>query len=121
MVKVIYYTRPNKRQPAKEWIDAQDSTIQNSIDVMREKLEREDPDLLIDNGMLVRIREKPGGKIIPGFYELKKYRWRIAVYYDKRKNVFVMMSGWLKKKNVQQDDVNKAISFLREYQATEGR
>ena len=112
-----YYTRPNGRKPAKEWIEAQDIRIQASIDDMKDKLQREDIDILVANRMLVPIREKPGGRIVPGFYELTKHDWRVAVYYDKKRDLFVMMCGWLKKKDLQKSDVDKAIKLLQEYLA----
>ena len=112
-----YYTRPNGRKPAKEWIEAQDIRIQASIDDMKDKLQREDIDILVANRMLVPIREKPGGRIVPGFYELTKHDWRVAVYYDKKRDLFVMMCGWLKKKDLQKSDVDKAINLLQEYLA----
>ena len=111
----IYYTRPNGRKPAKEWIEVQDSRIQASIDDMKGKLKSEDIDVLVANRMLVPIRENPGGRVVPGFYELKKYGWRVAVYYDKKRDSFVMMCGWLKKKDLQKSDVDKAITLLQEY------
>ena len=36
-----YYTRPNGRQPAKDWIEEQDNSIKPSIDARRESLKKE--------------------------------------------------------------------------------
>ena len=53
--KVIYYARPNGRQPAREWINEQDNSIRPSIDVRIEKLRMEGL-ILKDTKMLVRVK-----------------------------------------------------------------
>jgi len=113
----IYYTRPNGHQPAKEWIDEQDNSIKPSIDARRDRLRKEGL-LLLENKMLVPIRERPGGRIVPNFYELRytgRKKWRLAIYYDRRKNIFVLISGWRKLQPIQQQDVNRALRLLDEY------
>ena len=116
MWQVIYYTRPNGRKPAKEWIEAQDSSIKPSIDARIEKLKIEGL-LLLENEMLVPIREKRGGKIVPGFYELKHSgkKWRIATYHDLNKDIFVLISGWRKSRQSQERDLQRALRLLDEY------
>jgi hypothetical protein len=113
--------RPNGRRPAQEWIDSQDNSIKPSIDVRIEKLRMEGP-LLIENKMLVPIREKLGGRIVPGFYELKDLgrKWRIATYHDLNKGIFVLISGWRKSKQSQENDVQRALTLLDEYLSIEG-
>ena len=119
--QVIYYTRPNGRRPAQEWIEAQDNSIKPSIDARIEKLRMEGL-LLVDNGMLEPIRERPRGKIVPGFYELKHIgkKWRIATYYNLKKNSFVLISGWRKSRQIQEPDVQRALRLLEEYLSVEG-
>ena len=121
MWQVIYHSRQNGRKPAQEWIEAQDNSIRPSIDVRIEQLRMEGP-LLIENRMLVPIREKRGGKIVPGFYELKHLgkKWRIATYHDLKKNIFVLISGWRKSRQSQERDVQRALGLLREYLSIEG-
>ncbi len=116
MWQVNYYTRPNGHKPAKEWIEAQDNRIRPSIDARIEKLKMEGL-LLLQNEMLVPIKEKPGGKIVPGFYELKhsSKKWRIATYHDLKKNMFVLISGWRKSRQLQERDVQRALRLLEEY------
>lgn len=116
----IYYTRPNGRQPAREWIEAQDNSIKPSIDARIEKLRMEGP--LLPDEMLVPIREKPRGRIVPGFYELKHRgkKWRIATYHDLKKDIFVLICGWRKLRQLQERDVQKALRLLEEYLSTEG-
>jgi hypothetical protein len=119
--QVIFYTRPNGRRPAQEWIDSQDNSIRPSIDVRIQKL-RLEGQLLVENDMLVPIREKPGGRLVPGFYELKDRgrKWRIATYHDLNKDIFVLIWGWRKSRQSQEQDVRRALKLLEEYKFTEG-
>ena len=121
MWQVVYYTRPNGRKPAQEWIEAQDNSIKPSIDARIQRLRTDGP-LLIESKMLVRIRGQRGGKIVPGFYELKHLskKWRIATYHDLNKNIFVLISGWRKSRQSQEQDVQKALKLLEEYLSIEG-
>lgn len=123
MWQVIYYTRPNGRKPAREWIEDQDNSIRPSIDARIERLKTEGL-LLTENKMLVPIREKQRKKkrIAPGFYELKDLgkKWRIATYHDLRRDIFVLISGWRKSRQSQERDVQRAIRLLDEYLSTRG-
>ena len=123
MWNVDYYTRLNGRKPAKEWIESQDNSIRPSIDARIQKLREEEVPLLVDNGMLVPIREKrEKKKLIPGFYELKHRanKWRIAVYQDRKKNSFVLIHGWRKLKESEEQEIERARRLLNEYKSIEG-
>lgn len=117
----IYYTRPNGRQPAREWIEEQDNSIRPSIDARRDRLKKEGL-FLLETKMLEPIRERPGGRVVPDFYELRHIgkKWRLAIYYDRKKNIFVLISGWRKLEQVQEPDVQRALTLLEEYLSTEG-
>ncbi|MFC2071567.1 hypothetical protein ACFLUU_02465 [Chloroflexota bacterium] len=122
MWRVDYYTRPNGRKPAKDWIDDQDNSIKPSIDARIEKLRMEEL-LLIENRMLVPIREKRGTrKIIPGFYELKDRgkKWRIATYHNLKEDIFVLIWGWRRTRASPEREIDKARGLLQEYLSTEG-
>lgn len=121
MWQVIYYTRRNGRTPAQEWIEDQDNSIKPSIDARIEKL-RTDGLLLRESGMLARISEKPGGKVVDGFYELRDVarKWRLAVYHDLNRNAFVLIHGWRKSQRIQKRDVQKALTLLDEYLSGRG-
>jgi putative component of toxin-antitoxin plasmid stabilization module len=121
MWQVDYYTRPNGHKPAKEWIEAQDNSIRPSIDARIEKLKMEGL-LLLDNGMLEPIRERPGGRIVPNFYELRHIgkKWRIATYHNRKRDIFVLISGWRKSRQIQEPDVQRALTLLNEYLSIEG-
>lgn len=121
MWRDIYYTRPNGRQPAREWVESQDNSIRPSIDARIQRL-RDEGLLLVENGMLVPIREKRGKKkFIPGFYELKNRtkKWRIAVYHDLKKNSFVLIHGWRKLKESEEQEIERARRLLNEYKSIE--
>ncbi len=117
----VYYTRPNGHQPAREWVENQDNSIRPSIDARIQKLKDEGL-LLLENEMLVPIRERPGGRVIPDFYELRHIgkKWRLATYYNRKKNTFVLISGWRKLQPIQERDVKKALTLLEEYLSIEG-
>ena len=123
MWDVDYYTRPNGRKPAKEWIDDQDNSIRPSIDARIQWLRR-DGLLLKDNYVLVPIEDRSSrrgrSRIIPGFYELKDRgkKWRIATYYDQKKSMFLFFWGWRK---TQRREIDRAIRLLQEYLSREGK
>jgi len=123
MWPVEYYTRPDGSQPAREWISEQDNSIRDSIRDRIEKLEGNGL-LLGRNGMLVPIRRKrkKRDKFIPGFYELKHRgkKWRLATYYDRGQNKFILLCGWRKHKKLQIEDVDKARELLEEYLTIKG-
>lgn len=80
MWQVEYYQRLNGREPAKDWKNEQDNSIKPSIDARINMLKQEGL-VLIENKILEPIREKPGGKLILNFYELRHIgkKWRLAV------------------------------------------
>jgi hypothetical protein len=116
MWKVEYYQRFNGREPAKDWKNEQDNSIKPSIDA-RVNMLRQEGLALIENKILEPIRESPGGKLIVNFYELRHVgkKWRLSVYYDSRKDSFILISGWRKSQRIQQQDVDVAIRLLKEY------
>lgn len=111
-----WYTRPNGRKPAKDWFDEQDNSIKPSIHVRIDRLKKEGL-FLLQNEILKPIRERPGGRIVPDFYELRHIskKWRLAVYHDLKKSIFVLISGWRKLRPIQQQDVDRALRLLNEY------
>jgi hypothetical protein len=112
-MKIIYFTRVNGRQPAREWIKDQDKKIKASIFGKIDDLSKEGLSLL-DTNALVAMRRPPG------LYELRNVslNWRIGVYYDMRYNAFVLLSGWHHDQNHEkehQKEIDKARGYLREY------
>lgn len=109
--RVIYYTKPNGRQPAADWINDKDnSTLRPSIDARIDRLDKEG--LSLNPEMLLPIKGKDSH-----LYELrhKGKKWRIATYYDKKLDIFVLLCGWRKTQRKQPLDVAKARRLLHAY------
>jgi hypothetical protein len=115
---VEYYIRPTGRCPIKKWIDQLvDYALEASVRKRIELLETEDPELLVDDGILVPVISKSKKiKNIPGFYELKDRgkKWRIAVYHDLEKGVFVLLHGWRRSEDTD-NELAIARTLLDEY------
>jgi len=114
--KVIYYTRPNGRQPAADWINDKDnSTLWPSIDARIHRLDIEG--LSLNREMLRPIKGKDSH-----LYELrhKGKKWRIATYYNEKRDIFVLLCGWRKTQRKQPLDVAKARRLLHAYLDYEG-
>lgn len=56
-------------------------------------------------------------KAVPGLYELRGGQCRVLVYYDKGKDEFVMLHGFLKKKAREPHEIDEGIRLIREYLA----
>ena len=109
--RVIYYTRPNGHQPAADWINDKDnSTLWASIDARIRKLDEEG--LSLNPEILLPIKGKDSH-----LYELRHWgkKWRIATYYDKKREIFILLCGWRKTQRKQPHDVAKARRLLHEY------
>ncbi len=119
MRKVEYYKRPTGREPAREWVNSKNNaSIRPSFYVRQHQLETENIQDLIDRNILEPIKGK--GRTtppIPGFYELKNktYKWRMAVYHDKKRNTVVLLHGWRKESHNQDAEIDKARTLLLEY------
>ncbi len=114
--RVIYYTSPRGHQPAAEWInDKHNSTLLPSIDARIRGLDIEG--LSLNREMLRPIKGKDSH-----LYELrhKGKKWRIATYYDKKRDIFVLLCGWRKSQPRQPRDVAKARRLLHTYLDYEG-
>jgi hypothetical protein len=111
LFKVIYYVRPNGRIPIKEWRDAQPFNIRANIDAKVRKL-AENGLVLLGTAMLDNISGSD-----EDLYELRNVtlKWRIAVYFDRPINTFVLLHGWRKQQRMQERDIVQARRFLHEY------
>jgi len=109
--KVVYYFRPNGRWPVAAWRDGQPRDIKANIDAKIRKLAENGLNLLRTN-MLDNISGDDDD-----LYELRnlKLKWRIAVYFDRRIDTFVLLHGWRKQKPVQKRDIKQARRLLHEY------
>lgn len=113
--KVIYFTKPSGRQPVARWRDTRSKRARADIDAKRRKLEERGLGLLKSE-----MLDKLSGD--SDFYELRNVslKWRIAVYFDRAINTFVLLHGFRKQKRVQQQDVEQARRLLYEYLAMRG-
>lgn len=111
--KVIYYTRPSGRQPVAKWRDKRAKRVRADIDAKRGKLAERGLGLL-----KTEMLDKLSGD--SNFYELRNVGlgWRIAVYFDREINTFVLLYGFKKQKPVQQQDIEQARRLLYDYIAT---
>ena len=93
MWSIEYYTTEEGHEPVREWLDSDEvgDKIKSSIEAKLQKLSKHGLKLLNTN-MLDNISGDD-----PGFYELRHSRYRIAIYYDKRRGTFVLLHGFLKK------------------------
>lgn len=114
--KVIYYTKPSGRQPVAKWRDKQSKRVRADIDGKRGKLAERGLSLL-----KTEMLDKLSGA--SGFYELRNVSlgWRIALYFDRDINTFVLLHGFRKQKQVQQQDIKQARRLLYDYLAMRRR
>lgn len=55
-------------------------------------------------------------------YELRgiKLKWRVAVYFDRPVEAFVLLNGWRKQRRKQTGDIRRARYLLHEYLESRG-
>jgi|WetSurMetagenome_2_1015567.scaffolds.fasta_scaffold121222_2 hypothetical protein len=110
MYKSIYFSKQNGRQPALSFRDDLPPRYRADIDAKIRKLLENGVDMLLKTSMVEWIGPK-------ALYELKNRElgWRIAFYSDKQINTYVLLCGWKKKKDIQQEDISHARDLLDEY------
>lgn len=112
--KIIYFTRPNGKQPAQEWInDTRNANLQPSIDARIQKLN--DEGLVLVNTEILKPIKGDDNDLYELRHQGKGKKWRIAVYYDRKKNVFVLLCGWRKTQEKQESYIERARRLLHEY------
>lgn len=114
---IEYYTDKKGRQPVVEWRDQLDIRNDHIIDNKIKKF--------MENGL--KVLNTDMFDVIKGddsdFYELKgglNKQCRIAIYHDKRRNTFVLLHGWLKKKGRDEQNIERARTILHRYLSTQG-
>lgn len=107
--KIAYYLRPNGIQPVADWLDSLAIDHQAVIMDKIRALEENGP-VLLGTTMMERIKG-----IDKDFYELRGGQCRIALYYDRSANAFVLFHGFLKKRGNERREIEKARTLLREY------
>jgi phage-related protein len=104
-----YYNTKQGEQPLRGWIAA---LPKNERAVIREKIQKlcEEGLKLLRTKMLTTIEGYSCD-----FYELRGGQLRIGIYFDRSKNIFVLLHGWRKKRKKQPKDIDKAFSRLTDY------
>ena len=110
MYHVDYYTEPSGSKPVAEWLDRLD---RNAKAVIMDKIGRlEEYGLtLLRTNMMKRIQNRD-----EDFYELIGGHCRIALYYEVISNSFILLHGFIKKRQRETREINIARSRLHEYQ-----
>ena len=104
-----YYTTANGAQPLRAWLDSLPMKEWAVISAKIEKLGQEGLKLLQTN-MMKTIQNSD-----PVFYELIGGQIRVGVYFDKERNLFLLLNGWRKQKQRQPKEIHKAYLNLIEY------
>lgn len=104
-----YYATRQGEQPLRDWIAALPLKERAVIRAKIQKLSEEGLKLLGTN-MLKTIEDYDDD-----FYELVGGQLRIGIYFDRPKNMFILLHGWRKKKQRQPRDIDEAFSKLRDY------
>jgi hypothetical protein len=107
--KITYYARPDTTQPVADWLDS--ISYENQAVVMAKIQALEENGLvLLGTNMLSRLK---GGD--SDFYELRGGQCRVALYFDRSRNTFVLLHGFLKKRQNERSEIESARSLLHEY------
>jgi phage-related protein len=105
---VDYYTRPNGQTPAVEWMNSLDIHQQTVISAKIYKLEEEGLRLL-QTGMMKRIIGRPN------IYELRGGRCRMILYHEVASDKFLLLHGFLKRRQRETGEISTACNLLDEY------
>ena len=111
MYQIEYYVEPNGGEPVREWLRSLDM---KTVTVMQDKIS-----LLHEHGLIL-MRTSVMKRIEGGdkdFYELRGGSGRITIYHDTSNNSFVLLHGFLKKRQREIREISLARSRLREYQS----
>ena len=110
MWHIEYYAEPSGGQPVAEWLDGLDKSVRAVI--MDKVVRLEEYGLtLLGTKIMKRIENKD-----KDFYELIGGRCRIALYHEVTSNSFVLLHGFIKKRQRETRAISIARSRLHEYQ-----
>lgn len=108
MFIVDYYTRPNGQTPAFAWIDSLNIHQRTVILAKVYKLEEEGLRLL-QTGMMKRIEGRSN------LYELRGGQCRMILYHEITSDKFLLLYGFLKKRQRETREILTACDLLDEY------
>jgi phage-related protein len=108
---VSYYREPDGCEPVAEWLDSLDIKAKA---VIMDKISRlgEHGLILLRTNMMKRIQNRD-----KDFYELIGGRCRIALYHEVIGNSFILLHGFIKKRQRETREIDIARSRLHEYQS----
>lgn len=109
MYEVEYYTKRGGRRPVGDWLDGLDQRLQALMDTKIKRLAQYGLELL-KTSMVKSISGRDRD-----LYELRGGQCRIAFYYDRQRGDFVLLHGWLKKRQKHEQDIEHARWLVREY------
>ena len=111
MYYIDYYTEPSGNKPVAEWLDSLD---RNARAVIMDKIGRleEYGLILLRTNMMKRIQNRD-----KDFYELIGGRCRIALYYEEISNRFILLHGFVKKRQRETREIDIARSRLHDYKS----
>jgi len=109
MWRIEYYTEPNGRQPVAEWLDKFNKRIRNFI------LDKIDLLGLHGLALLNTNMMRPLKGYERKFYEIKYSNYRIVLYHDTARQVFVLLHGFKKERQRELKEIKTAYSRLRKY------
>ena len=116
MYVIEYYVRSGGRKPAGEWIGSLEQSLQAVIDTKTKMLAQYGLELL-KTDMVKTISGEDRD-----LYELRCGQCRVAFYYNRRQSKFILLCGWLKKKQRHEQDIEHARRLVHEYLlASEGK
>lgn len=115
MYAIEYYIRGGGHRPVSEWLDGLDQRLQAIMDTKIKRLAQYGLELLKTN----MVKTISGGD--RDLYELRCGQCRIAFYYDRRRGTFVLLHGWLKKRQKHEPDIEQARRLIREYLSSGGK
>jgi phage-related protein len=108
MYVIDYYTRPNGQSPAFAWIDSLNIRQQAVILAKVDKLKEEGLKLL-QTDMMKRIMGRSN------LYELRGGQCRMILYHEVTSDKFVLLHGFLKRRQRETGEILTACNLLDEY------
>lgn len=112
MLKIVYFERQNGEKPVLDWLNLLEKQGKSAyVKVMLAKLDKLQLEgfKLINTEMLKPIRG------YSNMYEVIGGRYRILAYYDEMKDVFILLHGFMKKKQIEPLQIDIACRLVNEY------
>lgn len=108
--KIENYITKDNNAPAEEWLnELSDKTLRA---VLRSKITS-----LSENGLLL-LKTKAMGPILGNdndLYELKGGDGRITVYFNRKKQTFILLNAFRKTRKNEKDKIKEARRYLHDY------